>query len=69
MMTPFEAMRAKIRNELNRITDEVINGACSDYPSYRFICGIAYGLAQADEIIKETEAALFRDDSDEDTIE
>lgn len=68
MMTPFESMRAKIREELNRITDETINGACPDYPSYRFFCGIAYGLAQAENIIKETEAALFRDDSDEDVI-
>lgn len=64
MVTSFELMKAKIREELNRITDEAINGACPDYASYRFFCGIAYGLAQAENIIKETEAAIFRDDDE-----
>ena len=65
-MTVLEAIRAKLRDELNRITDETINGACSDYPAYRFICGMAYGLALAENVIKETEAAVYRDEDDAD---
>jgi hypothetical protein len=68
-MTPFEAIRAKIRDELNRITDATINGSCADFPAYRFDCGTAYGLVMAEAIVKEIEAALFRDDSDEDRID
>lgn len=68
MMTPFEMMRSKIRDEMNRITDDTINGVCTDYAQYQRACGIAYGLAVAESIVKEAEAALFRDDSDEDVI-
>lgn len=69
MTSAIEAIKIKIRNELNRITDDTINGACPDFPAYRFACGIAHGLAFAEDIVKEIEAKLYADeagDEDED---
>lgn len=69
MLTPFEVIRKKIRDELNRVTDEAINGAANDFAQYRFMCGLAYALAQAEDIVRETEKSLFNDDSDDDVLE
>lgn len=69
MTSALEAIKLKIRNELNRITDDTINGACTDFANYRFACGIAHGLAYAEDIVKEIEAKLYAIDEDDDTGE
>jgi hypothetical protein len=65
MISALEAIKIKIRNEMNRITDDVINGACADFPAYRFACGVAHGLAFAEEIVKEIEAKVYADEGDD----
>lgn len=65
MATVLEVIRMKIREEMNRITDETINGSCPDFPAYRFVCGIAYGLSIAESVVKETEVALMQGHDDE----
>lgn len=69
MISAFEAIKIKIRNEMNRLTDDVINGACPDFSAYRFACGVTHGLAFAEEIIKEIEAKVYADEAGDDDDE
>lgn len=63
----IEAIKKEIRDRLNLITDDVINGSCMTFDQYRYQCGIAYGMVIAEEIIKEAEKKARRsvmDDED-----
>lgn len=67
-MTAFEAIRLKIREELNRITDECINGSCQDHSQYMRVVGTAYGLALAEDYVKEIEKRLYNEDDEEEIV-
>jgi hypothetical protein len=66
MISALEAARIRIREELNLLTDQVINGVCQDYPAYRHACGQALGLVAAEEILKDIEGKLNSDEDGED---
>ena len=57
-MNMLDYIKSEIRKSLNELTDDVINGSCLDYPSYRYECGKAFGLVMAEDIIKEAERKM-----------
>jgi len=54
-MNLMDYVKTEIRNRLNEITDDVINGSCTDYAAYRYQCGQAMGMVMAEDIIKQAE--------------
>ena len=48
VMDFIEAMRDKIRQDMNNFTDDLATGACPDYAAYKELCGVIRGLAYAE---------------------
>ena len=47
-MTALEAIRNKIRDQMNDITDAVATDGADDFASYKYMTGTIYGLACAE---------------------
>jgi len=47
-MSVFQALRDKIRADMNNFTDDLANGQCSSFEQYRELCGVIRGLAYAE---------------------
>lgn len=43
-----EALRKKIREDMNNYADDVATGACRTIEEYKFLCGQIQGLALAE---------------------
>jgi hypothetical protein len=48
VMDFIEAMRSKIRQDMNNFTDDLATGACPDHAAYKELCGVIRGLAYAE---------------------
>lgn len=60
-MNYFEAIRKKIREDLNDLADYLSTGGAVDYPAYRHIVGKIEGLATAERHILDFEERLLKD--------
>lgn len=47
-MSVFQALRDKIRADMNNFTDDMANGQCSSFEQYKELCGVIRGLAYAE---------------------
>ncbi len=47
-MSVFQALRDKIRADMNNFTDDLANGQCSSFEQYKELCGVIRGLAYAE---------------------
>lgn len=47
-MSAFEALRDKLRADMNNFTDDLANGQCTSFEQYKELCGVIRGLAYAE---------------------
>jgi hypothetical protein len=47
-LSVFEALRDKLRADMNNFTDDLANGQCSSFEQYKELCGVIRGLAYAE---------------------
>ena len=48
VMDFIEAMRSKLRQDMNNFTDDLATGVCPDHAAYKELCGVIRGLAYAE---------------------
>jgi hypothetical protein len=58
------AMRDKLRTDMNNYTDDLANGQCQDYATYKELCGVIRGLAFAERHLLDL-ADHLKEDNDE----
>lgn len=58
------AMREKLRTDMNNYTDDLANGQCQDYATYKELCGVIRGLAFAERHLLDL-ADHLKEDNDE----
>lgn len=44
-------LREQIRTDMNRLADDMANGACRSYDEYQKLCGVIQGLARAESYL------------------
>lgn len=47
-MGAFQALRDKLRADMNNFTDDLANGQCTSFEQYKELCGVIRGLAYAE---------------------
>jgi hypothetical protein len=47
-MSVLQALRDKLRADMNNYTDDLANGQCSSFEQYKELCGVIRGLAFAE---------------------
>ena len=47
-MSVFQALRDKLRADMNNFTDDLANGQCTSFEQYKELCGVIRGLAYAE---------------------
>lgn len=47
-MGAFQALRDKLRADMNNFTDDLANGQCTSFEQYKELCGVIRGLAFAE---------------------
>ena len=60
----IEALRKKIRENMNNYTDDMAGGQCTDFAAYKELCGVVRGLAYAERHLLDL-AKLASEDGDE----
>jgi hypothetical protein len=60
----IEAVRKKIRDDMNNYTDDLANGQCQDFANYKELCGVIRGLAFAERHLLDL-AEYLKEDHDE----
>lgn len=58
------ALRNKLRTDMNNFTDDLANGQCTDFATYKELCGVIRGLAYAERHLLDL-AEKMKDDNDE----
>lgn len=48
VMDYFEALRKRLRDDMNNFTDDIATGQCQSIESYKELCGVIRGLAIAE---------------------
>lgn len=46
-----EALRKRIREDMNNYADDMAGGACRSFEEYQKLCGVIQGLAQAESYL------------------
>jgi hypothetical protein len=64
VMDFIEAMRGKLRQDMNNYADDVATGQCSDLSQYKELCGVIRGLALAERHLIDL-AEKMKEDDDE----
>lgn len=54
-MTELDVIKKKIRQRLNDYADDLANGAARDFPDYKHMTGIIFGLALVERDILDLE--------------
>lgn len=59
VMDYFEALRKRLRDDMNNFTDDMATGQCASFEAYKELCGVIRGLAIAErhllDLAKNTE--------------
>lgn len=59
------ALRAKLREDMNNLADDVATGGMTSFEEYKRVCGVITGLAQAERhVLDLLEKAEKHDESD-----
>lgn len=64
VMDFIEAMRNKLRVDMNNYADDVATGQCADLSQYKELCGVIRGLALAERHLMDL-AEKMKEDDDE----
>lgn len=64
VMDFMEAMRNKIRTDMNNYADDLANGQCTSFEQYKELCGVIRGLALAERHLLDL-AEKMKEDDDE----
>jgi hypothetical protein len=59
-----DALRKKLRDDMNNYTDDLANGQCASFELYKELCGVIRGLALAERHLLDL-AQLMEEDNDE----
>lgn len=59
-----DALKNKIRADMNNYADDLANGQCKTYDEYKELCGVIRGLAFAERHLLDL-ADLMKEDNDE----
>ena len=60
----IDALRKKIREDMNNYTDDMADGVCADYATYKELCGVIRGLAYAERHLLDL-AQLIKEGHDD----
>jgi len=60
----IEAFRKKLRADMNNFTDDLANGQCQDFASYKELCGVIRGLAYAERHLLDLAEHLQEEDDE-----
>lgn len=61
-MIPVDALRSKLRTDMNNYADDLANGACKSYDEYQYLCGVIRGLATAERQLIDLAEELEKQD-------
>ena len=64
VMDFMEAMRNKLRTDMNNYADDLANGQCTSFEQYKELCGVIRGLAFAERHLLDL-AEHMKEDNDE----
>ena len=64
VMDFIEAMRSKLRTDMNNYADDLANGQCTDFAQYKELCGVIRGLAFAERHLLDLADKLKEDDDE-----
>ena len=59
-----DALKNKIRADMNNYADDLANGQCKTYDEYKELCGVIRGLAYAERHLLDL-ADKLKEDNDE----
>ena len=60
-----EALRNKLREDMNNYTDDLATGLCADFASYKELVGVIRGLALAERHLLDLAKTQQEEDDDE----
>ena len=58
------AMRDKLRTDMNNYTDDLANGQCQDFATYKELCGVIRGLAYAERHLIDLAENIEKDNDE-----
>lgn len=61
-MIPVDALRSRLRTEMNNYADDLANGACKSFDEYQHLCGVIRGLATAERHLIDLAEELEKQD-------
>jgi hypothetical protein len=61
-MIPVDALRSRLRNDLNNYADDLAGGACKSFEEYQHLCGVIRGLATAERYLLDLAEELEKQD-------
>jgi len=61
-MIPVDALRSRLRTEMNNYADDLANGACKSFEEYQHLCGVIRGLATAERHLIDLAEELEKQD-------
>lgn len=64
VMDFIEALRGKLRTDMNNYADDLANGQCTTFEQYKELCGVIRGLALAERHLLDL-AEKMKEDDDE----
>jgi len=64
VMDYFDALRKRLREDMNNFSDDMATGQCASLESYKELCGVIRGLAIAERHLLDL-AQNFEEDDDE----
>jgi hypothetical protein len=64
VMDYFEALRKRLREDMNNLADDLATGQCASFDAYKELCGVIRGLATAERHLLDL-AQNFEENDDE----
>lgn len=61
-MIPVDALKSRLRNDMNNYADTLANGACKSFEEYQHLCGVIRGLATAERHLLDLAEELEKQD-------
>jgi hypothetical protein len=59
-----EALRDKLRADMNNFTDDLANGQCTSFEQYKELCGVIRGLAFAERHLIDLAEKMERSENE-----
>lgn len=59
----LEALRKRLRNEMNNYTDDIALGNCKDFAEYKYLSGIVAGLGLSERHLLDLDTEIVEEHS------